>query len=136
MPCPRQALLDYGVGIYDCKQSSPTDAQLRSLLVREMMGDLRPMVRERRLTALIYYSWTGDPPFEVYPCGALTENGRWRLRLYGRSIEKKFTPNFWVETRQCWPVWNAAYSSCRVTGFLTSNCCVRPGRRSSHVLNR
>jgi hypothetical protein len=81
VPRPRQALLGYGVGICACKQSSPSDAQLRSLLVREMMGSFRPMVGERRLTALIYYSWTGDPPFEVYPSGALTESGRWRLRL-------------------------------------------------------
>jgi hypothetical protein len=30
--------------------------------VREMMGGFRPMVRERRLTALIHYSWTIPGP--------------------------------------------------------------------------
>jgi hypothetical protein len=54
----------------------PSDERSRSVLVREMMADFAQLLREKRLTALIYYSWIGDPPFDVYRCGALSETGR------------------------------------------------------------
>lgn len=52
------------------------DEGARSLLVQEMMGDFRQLVHEGGLKGLIYYSWIGDQPFDVYRCGALTETGR------------------------------------------------------------
>ncbi len=53
-----------------------SDEASRGLLLREMMGDFRQWIRERRLIALIYYSWVGDPLFDVERCGALTPSGR------------------------------------------------------------
>ncbi|KJC51024.1 hypothetical protein UP09_02925 [Bradyrhizobium sp. LTSP885] len=52
------------------------DEAARSQLVQEMMGDFAQWIRERRLTGLLYYSWTGDPAFDVERCGALTRSGQ------------------------------------------------------------
>jgi hypothetical protein len=63
-------------GFTNASKGCPSDEHSRSPLVQEMMGDFGQLIRERRLTALIYYSWIGDPPFDVYRCGVLTESGR------------------------------------------------------------
>jgi len=63
-------------GFSNANKGCPSDEHSRNLLVQEMMGDFGQLIHERRLTALIYYSWIGDPPFDVYRCGALTESGR------------------------------------------------------------
>ncbi|QAU41658.1 hypothetical protein [Bradyrhizobium guangdongense] len=47
-----------------------------ALLVQEMMGDFAQLAREGRLTGLIYYSWTGDPQFDLTRCGSVSEAGR------------------------------------------------------------
>lgn len=52
------------------------DEAARSALVQEMMGDFAQRVRERRLSGLMYYSWTGDPLFDVDRCGSLTRSGQ------------------------------------------------------------
>ncbi|MGB7193363.1 MAG: hypothetical protein WBD81_07890 [Collimonas pratensis] len=71
-------------GFANASKVCPSDEHARSLLVQEMMGDFGQLIRERRLTALIYYSWIGDPPFDIYRCGVLTESGR-------AAIEPEFT---------------------------------------------
>jgi hypothetical protein len=63
-------------GFTNANTACPADEQSRGLLVREMMEDIAQLAHEGLLTALIYYSWIGDPPFDVYRCGALTESGR------------------------------------------------------------
>ena len=63
-------------GFANANKACPSDESSRSLLVREMMGDFDQLIHEKRLTALIYYSWIGDAPFDVYRCGAVTETGR------------------------------------------------------------
>lgn len=60
----------------NASKTCPSDERSRTLLVKEMMGDFGQLIREKRLTGLIYYSWIGDPPYDVYRCGALTETGR------------------------------------------------------------
>jgi hypothetical protein len=57
-------------------KSCPSDERTRSLLVQEMMDDFRKLVRDGRLTGLIYYSWIGEALFDMYCCGALTQSGR------------------------------------------------------------
>jgi hypothetical protein len=39
------------------------------------MGDFGQLIEQRRFTGLVYYSWIGDPPFDVYRCGRLTSTG-------------------------------------------------------------
>lgn len=63
-------------GFTNDSKSCPSDEKSRSVLVQEMMGDFRQFTQERRLTGVIYYSWIGDQPFDVYRCGGLTESGR------------------------------------------------------------
>jgi hypothetical protein len=40
-----------------------------------MMDDFRQWIGEKRLTGLIYYSWIGDPPFDVDRCWTLIRSG-------------------------------------------------------------
>lgn len=63
-------------GFANVNKACPSDEHSRSALVQEMMGNFGQLIHEKRLAALIYYSWIGDPPFDVYRCGALTESGR------------------------------------------------------------
>ena len=63
-------------GFASANKACPSDEHSRSLLVQEMMGDFAQLIEEKRLEALIYYSWIGDPSFDVYRCGGLTESGR------------------------------------------------------------
>jgi hypothetical protein len=63
-------------GFANDSKACPSDEKVRSLLVQEMMGDFRQLAQEKRITALLYYSWIGDQSFDVYRCGALTESGR------------------------------------------------------------
>jgi len=63
-------------GFTNANKDCPSDEHSRNLLVQEMMEDFGQLIHDKRLTGLIYYSWTGDPPFDVYRCGVLTESGR------------------------------------------------------------
>lgn len=63
-------------GFTNANKVCPSDEHSRSALVQEMMGDFSQLIQEKRLVALIYYSWIGDPPFDVYRCGGLTQSGR------------------------------------------------------------
>jgi hypothetical protein len=56
-----------------CAASEETD---HALVVREMMGDFAQLAHDGQMTGLIYYSWTGDPQFDLDRCGALSESGR------------------------------------------------------------
>ena len=61
---------------YSGKACTAPEERDHALLVQEMMGDFSQLVREGRLAGLIYYSWTGDPQFDVERCGAISEAGR------------------------------------------------------------
>jgi hypothetical protein len=63
-------------GFTNTDKVCPSNERSRSLLVQEMMGDFGQLIHDKRLTALIYYSWIGDPAFDVYRCDALTDSGR------------------------------------------------------------
>lgn len=66
-------------GFTNNSKTCPSDEKARSQLVKEMMGDFRQLVQEKRITGLLFYSWIGDQPFDVYSCGALTESGRFAI---------------------------------------------------------
>ena len=66
-------------GFTNNSKACPSDEKARSLLVQEMMGDFRQLAQEKRITGLLYYSWIGDQPFDLYRCGALTESGRFAI---------------------------------------------------------
>jgi hypothetical protein len=61
---------------YAGKTCSAAEDNGHALLVQEMMGDFAQLAKEGRLTALIYYSWTGDPQFDVTRCGGVSEAGK------------------------------------------------------------
>jgi hypothetical protein len=63
-------------GFTDSNKSCPPDESANIQLVQEMTHDLRLIAREGTLAAAFYYTWTGDAPYDVYRCGALTEPGR------------------------------------------------------------
>ncbi len=63
-------------GFANDSKSCPSDEKARSLLAQEMMRDFDQLVRARRITGLIYYSWVGEARFDVYRCGELTEPGK------------------------------------------------------------
>jgi hypothetical protein len=67
-------------GFTNPTRSCPSDEKARSLLIREMMGDFRQLAHERVLTGLIYYTWTGDPVWDVFRCGDLTESGKFAIQ--------------------------------------------------------
>ena len=66
-------------GFTNDSKACSSDEKARSQLVQEMMGNFRQFAQEKRLTGLLYYSWIGDQPFDVYRCGALTESGRFAV---------------------------------------------------------
>lgn len=66
-------------GFANDSKTCPSDEKARGELVQEMMGDFRQLTQEKRLTGLLYYSWIGDQPFDVYRCGTLTASGRFAI---------------------------------------------------------
>jgi hypothetical protein len=62
-------------GFMDNDKSCPPNDQMTASLVSETKKDFRPFVQDRRLAALIYYTWTGGEGHNVYRCGQLTETG-------------------------------------------------------------
>ena len=66
-------ITEWGFMNYD--KACPSDERARSLLVQEMMNEFRELARDGRLTGLIYYAWIGEPRFDVFRCGALTQSG-------------------------------------------------------------
>jgi hypothetical protein len=61
---------------YAGRTCSAQEENAHALLVQEMMGDFAQLAKEGRLTGLIYYSWTGDPQFDVTRCGAVSDAGK------------------------------------------------------------
>ena len=61
---------------YTSKSCSGSEERDHALLVLDMMGDFARLAQEGRLTGLIYYSWTGDAPFDLDRCDALSQSGR------------------------------------------------------------
>jgi hypothetical protein len=45
-----------------------------------MTGDFAQLASENRLGAAIYYSWTGDPSFDLDRCGGPGEAARTLLK--------------------------------------------------------
>lgn len=65
-------------------KSCPEDDSARVQLMREQREAFRKHVQQGRLTALIYYSWSGLPSDlenagAIFRCGALTESGKLAL---------------------------------------------------------
>lgn len=69
-------------GFTNDNKSCPSDERARSSLVQEMMPDFSQLVRARRLTGLIYYSWVGEARFDAYRCGELTAPGKIALQPF------------------------------------------------------
>jgi hypothetical protein len=63
-------------GFTNESRSCPSDERARGLLVQDMVDDFRKLVRDGRVTGLIYYSWISEARFDVYRCGGLTQSGR------------------------------------------------------------
>lgn len=61
---------------YANKACPASEERDHALIVQEMMGDFAQLAMEGRLTGLIYYSWTGDPQFDVMHCGRLSDAGQ------------------------------------------------------------
>lgn len=71
-------ITEWGFAYADHSCPSPEEAD-HARVVEEMMGDFRQLAQEGRLTGLIYYSWTGDPQFDVDRCGSLSAAGKLTL---------------------------------------------------------
>ena len=73
-------LTEWGFNNTDMK--CPIDDAGRTLLVREIMNDYRPYVRDGRLAGLLTYAWNDVPgakslsPLTLFRCGALTTSGQ------------------------------------------------------------
>ena len=67
-------------GFRNDSDSCPPEETKNVLLVREMMGNFRKLAQEGRLAGIMYYTWTGDPPNNVFRCGELTEPGKLALQ--------------------------------------------------------
>lgn len=69
-------------GFNNLDVACPTDDSGRASLVREMMRDFQPYVRQGRLAGLLYFPWNSDPAAtavsygSIWRCGSLTESGR------------------------------------------------------------
>ncbi|MBV8511565.1 MAG: hypothetical protein JOZ94_14120 [Xanthobacteraceae bacterium] len=61
---------------YASKTCTAQEERDHVLVVQDMMSDFSQLAHEGRLTGLIYYSWTGDPIFDLDRCGATSESGR------------------------------------------------------------
>jgi hypothetical protein len=67
-------------GFANDSKTCPANEPNSPLLVQELMNDFRTMARQKRLSGVIYYTWTGDTQYDVYRCGALTDAGRAALQ--------------------------------------------------------
>lgn len=63
-------------GFVNNSKACPVDDAARAQLVGEMMGDFRQLARQHKIVGLIYYTWVGDPVWNVYRCGELTAPGK------------------------------------------------------------
>ena len=61
---------------YANKACPASDERDHAVLVQEMIGDFAQLAKEGRLAGLIYYSWTGDPQFDLTRCGSISDPGR------------------------------------------------------------
>jgi hypothetical protein len=66
-------------------QSCPVEDGTRVQLVHTLRDLFKHYAEQKRLAAVIYYSWTADPfakeldPLSIYRCGGLTESGKLAL---------------------------------------------------------
>jgi len=67
-------------GFRNTTRSCPAEEAGNSLLVQEIMSDFRQLAAAQRLRGVFYYTWTGEPAFDAYRCGELTEPGKLALR--------------------------------------------------------
>lgn len=69
-------------GFNNLDMACPIDDSDRASLVREMMSDFQPYVRQGRLAGLLYFSWNSDPGAKmvsygsIWRCGSLTKSGK------------------------------------------------------------
>jgi hypothetical protein len=68
-------------GIDNDSQVCPIDDRARAQMMREIMADFRPYVRDGRLAGLLYFAWNSAPGVPVmgssiWRCDGLTEAGR------------------------------------------------------------
>jgi hypothetical protein len=72
-------------GVENRGASCPLDESSRLPIVREMMDDFIELAQQRKVVAILYYDWTGDPwaknidPNSIFRCGALTNAGKLTL---------------------------------------------------------
>jgi hypothetical protein len=56
--------------------SCPVNDDKRAALVREAMDAYRPLVRQGKVTGVLYFSWDSEPAARtIYRCGQLTKAG-------------------------------------------------------------
>jgi hypothetical protein len=73
-------ITEWGFGDYDL--SCPVNDHARAALVEEVMDAFRPLVKEGKVTGVLYFSWDTEPSekqpsrWSVYRCGQLTKSGR------------------------------------------------------------
>ena len=63
-------------------KSCPADEGTRSKVVETMRGALKQFASQKRLSAALYYSWSGhagEVGSTIFRCGVLTEAGRLAL---------------------------------------------------------
>jgi hypothetical protein len=68
-------------GFKNKDMNCPINDSDRAGLVREMMGDFRPYVKQARLVGLLWFSWNGTAGSDnmmgaVWRCGSLTPSGK------------------------------------------------------------
>jgi hypothetical protein len=71
-------------GFPNTGQSCPLDDQARRQAIQAERSAFRQFVQQRRLAAIMYYTWTGPPgpkaeSFAIFRCGALTDAGKLAL---------------------------------------------------------
>lgn len=63
-------------GFQNKDKACPLNDGARTALVSEMMGDFRDLVRQGSVSAVIYYTWSGDGSWDVYRCGEFSDAGK------------------------------------------------------------
>jgi hypothetical protein len=73
-------ITEWGVINYDF--SCPVNDDARAALVQEVMDAYRPLVKQGKVTGVLYFAWDTEPsekqpgPWSVYRCGQLTKSGK------------------------------------------------------------
>jgi hypothetical protein len=62
------------------QSACPVDDSVRLRLIESMRGALQQYAKQRKLAAILFYSWAGPPtPSGIFRCGALTQAGKLAL---------------------------------------------------------